>query len=123
MKINTPKIRKRTPDEVRSFIKKRCETANLQIAAPPGRGFPATSSTGSMATGPELLRAVDSFDLLPISSDRTKLFASFSTLTKYQALQVLINGPIGKKYPEVVDKIADAITETDYAAEVNPPPM
>ena len=121
MRVNRPKIKKRTPAQVREFVQKKIDADNLRLAAPPGIVVPATASSGAMATAVDLIRAKDALELIPNKADRTRIAATFATLTKYQALQVLLEGEIGKKFPEVAEQIADAMTEADYAALFTPP--
>jgi hypothetical protein len=121
VRTNPQKIKKRTPTEVRAFVKKRCEAENLRMMGAPGYGASVARSTGSRATGPDLLRAAEAIALLPNKLDQDRIVATFGTLTKYQALQVLLNGEVGKRFPEVAEKIADAISEVDYIADFVPP--
>jgi hypothetical protein len=121
MKINKSKLKPRTPQEVRAFVKKVIDQENLRHLAPAGAWVPPSSSGGKMVAHTELERAKDKIALIPNARDRERVVALFSTVTKYQALQSLLHGELGKKFPEVMEQIADAMTEADYAAEVDPP--
>jgi hypothetical protein len=123
MEVRKPKPKKRSGAQVRDYVKKRAQKDNLRLtatASAPGSMYPSNQSDGSPISGADLLAAQDPINLLPDPDLRRRVGALFQTFTKYQALQMILEGELLRAHPEIAEQIADKATELDYAAEATP---
>lgn len=105
---------KRTPEQVRKYVKEQAIKDNAHFSAPPGTMTLAGSSRGSMISGVDLVRAKPVIDKIPDMAIRRQIGAMFSTFTKYQALQLILEGKAMSQYREIAEQIADKATEIEY---------
>jgi hypothetical protein len=122
MEIRRPKIKQRTGAEVRRYVKERAQMDNMRMSAPPGTMFPGNRSDGTQISGADLVRSQVALELLPDLTLQKKISALFHTYTKYQALQMILEGNLLRDHPAIAEQIADKATELDYIASANQPP-
>lgn len=113
----SPTKPKRNPDQLRTFVKDRAAKDNAHLSAAPGTMTPARSSRGSMISGTDLLRAKPAIDLIPDKAIRRQVNSMFATFTKYQALQLILDGNFMTAHREIAEQIADKATEVDYISD------
>ena len=94
--------KKVTPEQVRTYVSTR-------------RAKDASAKTGTVITGPDLALASKHIDLIPDKQIRKQVYGMLSTFEKYAALDMLLDprGPYARKFPEIMQELAEVATEAE----------
>lgn len=105
---------KMTIDELRDYVDKRA------VLAPPGRTVTLADGRkirpdAQQMTGPDFQRAQNALNSIPDAVLRKQVLGLFSTLSKYDALRIILHpeGKIFKQNPAMIQEVADKATELD----------
>lgn len=113
------KAKKRSLVELRKFIEERSARDNAVLNTPGNTRPQQLGNAGNVISGSDLQRTKPKIDLVQDPLDRKKIEHVLTSFTKYAALGMLLDekGPWAKKYPEIVQQIAEEATAMDSAAE------